>query len=70
MQDPFFKFTWAWRKYYYNSDTYILLPTKADFIDTELLIAAFKGLIIVTNKENSEFTEEDPIPKLIKGKKA
>ena len=59
MDDPFAKFTWAWTKYYYNSDTFIVIPKNADYIDMELLTASLSGLLISTNRDNSEIVKEN-----------
>lgn len=62
--DPFSELRWAWTKYYYNTDTFIVIPKNADYIDMELLTAVMRGKIIHTTPENSEFTKEDLRSKL------
>lgn len=57
--DPYADLRWAWTKYYYNTDTFIVIPKKADYIDMELLTAVMRGKIIQTNSDNSSFTLED-----------
>lgn len=45
-EDAFKDMRWAWTKYYYNPDTFLVIPKQADYIDMELLTAVMRGKII------------------------
>jgi len=53
-----YKHIWSWKKYFYNTDTYISIPKKCNYVNMELLTAVFRGKMIYTVPDNCEFTKE------------
>eukprot|EP00331_Platyophrya_macrostoma_P026640 CAMPEP_0176442712 /NCGR_PEP_ID=MMETSP0127-20121128/21988_1 /TAXON_ID=938130 /ORGANISM="Platyophrya macrostoma, Strain WH" /LENGTH=183 /DNA_ID=CAMNT_0017827797 /DNA_START=246 /DNA_END=797 /DNA_ORIENTATION=- len=50
---------YAWTKYYRNPNSYFLLPKYANYVDYELLVAAFSGKMIELTKQNTVEIDHD-----------
>ncbi len=50
---------YSWSKYFRNPNNYFLLPKYANYIDYEILVAAFSGKMIEVTKQNTVELDHD-----------